>query len=59
MFARRPESLFRALALAEFLDAPLTLSFEKGHELHGVCLDPFMGGGTPLLEAARFGLSVI
>ena len=58
-FARRPGSLFRALALAEFVDAPLASSFERGHQLAGVCLDPFMGGGTPLLEAARLGMSVI
>lgn len=58
-FARRPGSLFRALALCELVDAPLALSYECGHELNGVCLDPFMGGGTPLLEAARLGMSVI
>lgn len=58
-FARRPGSLFRALALAELVDAPLSSSFERGHQLRGVCLDPFMGGGTPLLEAARLGMSVI
>lgn len=58
-FARRPGSLFRALALAELVDAPLRSSFERGHQLKGVCLDPFMGGGTPLFEAARLGMSVI
>lgn len=58
-FARRPGSLFRALTLSEFVDAPLRTSFERGHELTGVCLDPFMGGGTPLFEAARLGMSVI
>jgi adenine-specific DNA methylase len=58
-FARRPGSLFRALALCELVDAPLASSYERGHELNGVCLDPFMGGGTPLLEAARLGMSVI
>jgi adenine-specific DNA methylase len=58
-FARRPGSLFRAVLLAEFVEAPLSASFERGHQLDGVCLDPFMGGGTPLLEAARLGMSVI
>ena len=58
-FARRPGSLFRALALSELVESPLRGSFERGHDLEGVCLDPFMGGGTPLLEAARLGLSVI
>jgi len=58
-FARRPGSLFRALTLAEFAAGPVRLSYERPHQLSGVCLDPFMGGGTPLLEAARVGLSVI
>jgi adenine-specific DNA methylase len=58
-FARRPGSLFRALALAEFVDASPRSSFERGHQLEGVCLDPFMGGGTPVVEAARAGMSVI
>ena len=47
-FARRPGSLFRAVLLAELVEAPLSVSFERGHQLDGVCLDPFMGGGTPL-----------
>ena len=50
-FARRPGSLFRAIALAELVDAPLTSSFERGHELKGVCLDPFMG--APVFTCAR------
>jgi adenine-specific DNA methylase len=58
-FARRPGSLFRALILSEFVDAAVSNSYLKGHEVGGVCLDPFMGGGTPLLEAARVGMSVI
>ena len=28
------------------------------HQLTGVCLDPFMGGGTPLLEASRLDRGV-
>ena len=58
-FARRPGSLFRALALAELADRPLPGAYTDAHQLHGVCLDPFMGGGSPLFEAARLGLSVI
>jgi hypothetical protein len=56
-FARRPGSLFRALALAEFVDGPVSKTYPRGHDIGGVCLDPFMGGGTPLLEAARLGMS--
>lgn len=58
-FARRPGSLFRALVLAEFSERRTEAGYTDGHELAGVCLDPFMGGGTPLIEAARTGLSVI
>ena len=58
-FARRPGSLFRALALAELADRSLTSTYTDGHQLDGVCLDPFMGGGSPAFEAARLGLSVI
>ena len=58
-FARRPGSLFRALALAELEPGAVSRGYAQPHELTGVCLDPFMGGGTPLLEAARVGLSVV
>lgn len=58
-FARRPGSLFRALALAEFEERPVHHSYAEAQQLVGVCLDPFMGGGTPLLEASRMGMSVI
>lgn len=58
-FARRPGSLFRALTLAEFVDAPISATYSLGYDISGVCLDPFMGGGTPLLEASRVGLSVV
>lgn len=58
-FARRPGSLFRALALAELVDERVERSYTDAHELAGVCLDPFMGGGTPLFESSRLGMSVI
>lgn len=58
-FARRPGSLFRGLLLSEFDDRPLGGSYFDSHELEGVVLDPFMGGGTTLFEANRLGLSVI
>src|SRR3954453_5232065 len=51
-FARRPGTLFRALLLAEFGDRPLRRTFYEGHNLAGRTIaDPFMGGGTPLVEA--------
>lgn len=58
-FARRPGTLFRALALAELVAAPLADHYLEGHELEGVVLDPFMGGGTTIFEANRIGLSTI
>ena len=58
-FARRPGSLFRALLLAEFADAPLEQAFYSSNELGGLRIaDPFMGGGIPLLEANRVGCAV-
>src|SRR5882762_3715850 len=58
-FARRPGTLFRSLLLAEFTPLPLPKSFYESHDLSGLkILDPFMGGGTPLLEANRLGCDV-
>ena len=58
-FARRPGTLFRSLLLAEFADAPLREAFYQGHSFKNVSvLDPFMGGGTTLLEANRLGCAV-
>ena len=58
-FARRPGTLFRSLLLAEFANAPLRETFYQGHSLRQVSvLDPFMGGGTTLLEANRLGCAV-
>lgn len=58
-FARRPGSLFRGLLLSEFDNRPLGQSYFECHDLQGVVLDPFMGGGTTLFEANRLGLSVV
>jgi len=59
-FARRPGTLFRGLLLSEFNSDPLRESFYKTNNLKGVRIaDPFMGGGTPLLEANRTGCDVI
>lgn len=59
-FARRPGSLFRALLLSEFADRPLSESYFRAHDFSGrTVADPFMGGGTPLLEANRVGCEVV
>ncbi len=59
-FARRPGTLFRGLLLSEFVPGDLRESFYRAHDLQGtVIADPFMGGGTPLLEANRLGCDVI
>jgi adenine-specific DNA methylase len=58
-FARRPGTLFRALVLAEFGDAPLGDIFFNANDFPGrKVADPFMGGGTPLIEANRVGCDV-
>jgi adenine-specific DNA methylase len=58
-FARRPGTLFRGLMLAEFGTRRLDEEFFIGHDLAGkVIADPFMGGGTPLIEANRLGRDV-
>lgn len=59
-FARRPGTLFRGLVLSEFSDEPLAESFFRANEFSGrVIADPFMGGGTPLIEANRVGCDVL
>ncbi|MDA8327025.1 MAG: DUF1156 domain-containing protein [Nitrospiraceae bacterium] len=59
-FARRPGTLFRGLILSEFVDKPLREVFYESNDLSGlVVADPFMGGGTPLIEANRVGCDVI
>ena len=58
-FARRPGSLFRALTLAEFGEAPLADLYFTRNDFPGrKVADPFMGGGTPLIEANRVGCDV-
>ena len=58
-FARRPGSLFRGLALAEFGDAPLSDLYFHANDFPGrKVADPFMGGGIPLIEANRIGCDV-
>lgn len=59
-FARRPGTLFRALMLSEFGDSFLQESFYQSHNFEDKTIaDPFMGGGTPLIEANRLGAGVI
>ena len=59
-FARRPGTLFRGLLLSEFGSGSLRDSFYMPHNLKGLKIgDPFMGGGTPLLEANRLGCDVL
>ena len=58
-FARRPGTLFRGLLLSEFSGLPLREAFYRTNDLKGLRVaDPFMGGGTPLLEANRLGCQV-
>ncbi len=59
-FARRPGTLFRGLLLSEFGDGPLKDSYFEANDFPGrVVADPFMGGGTPLVEANRVGCDVM
>ncbi len=59
-FARRPGTLFRGLLLSEFADSPLVDAFYRANDLAGLRVaDPFMGGGTPLIEANRVGCDII
>jgi adenine-specific DNA methylase len=58
-FARRPGSLFRGLILAEFGERPLLDMYFAANDFSGLKIaDPFMGGGTPLIEANRVGCDV-
>jgi putative DNA methylase len=58
-FARRPGTLFRGLILSEYSDRPLREAFYSSNGLKGITIaDPFMGGGTPLIEANRVGCDV-
>jgi len=65
-WARRPPALLRGLLIASFLDADATAedfwrSFASTERpLAGLrVLDPFAGGGSTLVEAARLGASVV
>ena len=69
-WARRPGALFRTIILSatdperELFDVNNPLSKKSGYfadhdEKDIIILDPFMGGGTTLVEANRLGLKVI
>lgn len=59
-FARRPGTLFRGLLLSEYGDQPVEEAYYRANSFEGITIaDPFMGGGTPLLEANRIGCNVI
>jgi putative DNA methylase len=58
-FARRPGTLFRALLLSEFGNVKIEESYFNAHNFHDKhILDPFMGGGTTVVEANRLGCRV-
>lgn len=58
-FARRPGTLFRALLLSELGDTRVDRTFFEAHNFADRHIhDPFMGGGTTVVEANRLGCAV-
>ncbi|BET66444.1 DUF1156 domain-containing protein [Opitutales bacterium ASA1] len=58
-FARRPGTLFRALILSELGGARVDRTFFQSHNFADRHIhDPFMGGGTTVVEANRLGCAV-
>ena len=58
-FARRPGTLFRALILSELGKQRIEQTYFHGHNFPDKhILDPFMGGGTTVVEANRLGCMV-
>src|SRR5579859_6026121 len=59
-FARRPGTLFRGLLLSEFGTGSLESIYYMANDFEGKRVaDPFMGGGSPLIEANRVGCDVL
>jgi putative DNA methylase len=58
-FARRPGTLFRALILSELGAGRVDQTYFRAHNFSDKhILDPFMGGGTTVVEANRLGCEV-
>lgn len=58
-FARRPGTLFRSLILSEFAEQPVHQTFYESQKMPEMrVFDPFMGGGTTMMEANRIGCAV-
>ncbi len=58
-FARRPGTLFRALILSELGETSVDQTYYRAHNFADKhILDPFMGGGTTVVEANRLGCAV-
>jgi len=58
-FARRPGTLFRALILSELGGDRVEQTYFRAHNFADKhILDPFMGGGTTVVEANRLGCAV-
>jgi putative DNA methylase len=58
-FARRPGTLFRALILSELAGARVDQTYFCAHNFSDKHIfDPFMGGGTTVVEANRLGCAV-
>ncbi|MBU7037417.1 MAG: DUF1156 domain-containing protein [Theionarchaea archaeon] len=64
-FARRVGSTFRALILGTFLEEDPMIHYYKRSKLRNkkgnppIILDPFMGGGTTIIEGHRLGCRMI
>jgi adenine-specific DNA methylase len=55
-----PRHFVPGILLSEFSEGSLRDNFYKAHELNGIKIaDPFMGGGTPLIEANRLGCDIV
>jgi adenine-specific DNA methylase len=58
-FARRPGTLFRALILSELGGERVDQTYFRAHNFFDKhVFDPFMGGGTTVVEANRLGCAV-